>query len=227
MCDAALGLLRSASLLKNIVLDERKSFEKKVKAVYPFLRRFNARQGVSSGSLTSFLLYGDVLSLQNSLGHFASDFDDWCRCLHKMSLLSVEWLARRLRALQRKRTPYAAMVHNLARSVYVCLIYWCVEPSVLREMSRRASIGDRACMDALTVPEVCGGASWCTCGPRSSPIGDTFSKSYELLFTRPLPVRSCLYRSLVSLMERLHAECRRRRARLGHRLSSNVERESR
>lgn len=162
----ATELLREAQPLKRMKLTVTDTnYEQKLALLLPFLKRFSSKVGMSSASLSMALCHRDARYAQN--GFHAMDFDDWCRCLHKMSVFPIPSLANCLRALQRTDHRYACLIHNLAQSVYICLLYWCVPPHVLGELARRASLNESKYVEALTVDNLCTAKDWTIVPSRS------------------------------------------------------------
>ena len=176
----ALGLLGEAKRLKRMTLTPMDSnYENKLDLLLPFLKRFSPRMGMSSCALSMALCHRDVRYAQH--GFHAMDFDDWCRCLHKMSLFPLPCLANCLCALQRTDHKYACLIHNLAQSVYICLLYWCVPPQVLSELARRASFNESKCVEALTVDDLCTAKDW-TIVPSGSYLWSMHAPAFARVF---------------------------------------------
>ena len=157
--DHCLGMLQKANFLKRMTFTPHDAnYSDKIQAIQPYLCMFSTRFGMSSRALYETLQHRDDRFVRD--GFHASDFDDWCRCLHKMSLFSVQELSVHLQQLQQSDPRYANLLHNLAQSVYLCLLYWCVPKQVLCEITRRASVGKRACIDVLEVDGLCVVKDW-------------------------------------------------------------------
>ena len=180
----ALEMLGEAKRLKRLTLTHTDpNYVGKLQLLLPFLRRFSRRMGMSSASLSMALCHRDARYAQD--GFHAMDFDDWCRCLHKMSLFPLPCLANCLRALQRTDHVYARLIHNLAQSVYICLLYWCVPPQVLSELARRASLNESECVEALTVDDLCTAKDWTIVPSRSyrwSMHAPAFARVFETTY---------------------------------------------
>ena len=131
-----------------------------------FARRCSSEHGLSSTALWTSLYHGDLRYAKQS---HALDFDDWCRCLHKMSLFPVSVLAKGLRDLQTTDPAYAFLLFNLAQSVYICLLYWCVPVHALTELCRRASLGRAEYAELLTVNGMCTAKDWSIVPSRTFP----------------------------------------------------------
>ena len=133
-----------------------------------YFRLFSNRFGMSSSCLYNYFYTGDILFINH--GFRAYDFDDWCRCLHKMSFMTVTGLSYRLQKLQNANTPYNNLIYNLAQSVYLCLLYWYVKPDMLLEFIRKASMSKSKYIDILSVYDLCHIREWI-----SIPTGSFFT----------------------------------------------------
>ncbi len=183
----AMDLMREAKRLKRLTFTPTDTnYEDKLTLLVPFLQRFSPGMGMSSRALWMALHHGDARYAR--CGFHAMDFDDWCRCLHKMSLFPIPCLAHCLRALQRTDRGYARLIHNLAQSVYICLLYWCVPPHILGELARRASLKERKYVEALTVNDLCTAKDWTivpssfyACSMHTPSCAHVFSTTYDAL----------------------------------------------
>lgn len=223
----ALGLLSEAKRLKRMTLPpEDPNYEDKLHLLLPFLNRFSESMGMSSASLSMALRHRDARYAHH--GFHASDFDDWCRCLHKMSLVPVPCLADCLRALQKTDHQYARLIHNLAQSVYVCLLYWCVPPQVLVELARRASLNQRKCVEALTVNDLCTAKDWTIVPPshfypwsiHPPALARVFETTYETLGRVEMEPHATPCCSLVPKCPRLLGRLWRRHVVSGRRVDA-------
>ena len=177
--------MREAKRLKRMTFNHADpNLEQKIAHILPYLKLFSPRMGLSSEDLFMTLCTGDARYARCQ----ANDFDDWCRCLHKMSLFPASVLAKCLRHLQQTNRFYACLLHNLSHSVYICLLYWCVPPHVLKELVRRASLNKSKYIEVLTVDNVCSIKDWTTVPsmPRrwsmhSASCAQVFSDAYGSL----------------------------------------------
>ena len=154
-------LLQGAKQLKLMTLNpDDDNYSQKIHYMQPYMKLFSDRFGMSSESLFCGILCDDVGIVQR--GFHAIDFDDFCRCLHKLSLFPPDSLSIFLTRLQTRDVCYGYqhLLHNLAQTVYLCLLYWCVPKSVLCEIIRKASVGNRKCLDILTVDNLCSIKDW-------------------------------------------------------------------
>ena len=156
----------------------------KVHEIAPFLRGFSPRRGVSSTSVENFLRSGETARLHNELRHFAVDFDDWCRCLHKLSLVDEPTLVVRLKDLQLQSTPYATMISNIGLSVYACFLYWNVRRSALETIARDASTGDASSVRLLSMQGVCDAGAWARAEPDRGWYSQAFPHVFHHIFRR-------------------------------------------
>ena len=205
----AFVLMRSAKHLKRMTLaasDPR--YEHKLIFIMPFLRLFSPSMGLSSKNLWTALTYRDASYVRR--GFHAMDFDDWCRCLHKMSLFPIPVLADCLRTLQKTDIIYACLIHNLAQSVYLCLLYWAVSPHILQEFARRASLHNSKYVDVLTIDNLCTPKDWTTVPStpilwqrHASSCAHVFSSTYKALLKfefEPIAYQCCSVASLVAFL---------------------------
>jgi hypothetical protein len=154
-------LLQGAKQLKFMTLNpDDDNYSQKIHYMQPYMKLFSDRFGLSSESLFCGISSNDVRIVQQ--GFHAIDFDDFCRCLHKLSLFPPDSLSIFLTKLQTQDVCYGYqhLLHNLAQTVYLCLLYWCVPTSVLCEITRKASVGNRKCLDILTVDNLCSIKDW-------------------------------------------------------------------
>ena len=171
--------LSDASAVRDLRLrPDDDAYAHKVHEIVPFLRGFSPRRGVSSTSMENFLWSGETARLHNELRHFAVDFDDWCRCLHKLSLVDEPTLVVRLKDLQLQSTPYATMIANIGLSVYACFLYWNVSRSALEAIARDASIGDASSVRLLSMHGVCDTGAWA----RAEPVHGRYSQAFPHVF---------------------------------------------
>lgn len=152
-------MLQKANFLKRMTLTPHDAnYSNKIQVLQTYLSAFSTNFGMSSEALYQSLRFRNARIAID--GFHALDFDDWCRCLHKMSLFPAQELSVHLQLLQQSDRRYANLLHNLAQSVYLCLLYWCVPKQVLCEITRRASVGNRASIDVLQVDGLCVVKDW-------------------------------------------------------------------
>tara|TARA_B100001057_G_scaffold469866_1_gene530625 strand:- start:420 stop:1136 length:717 start_codon:yes stop_codon:yes gene_type:complete len=154
--------------------------------IYPFLGKFSKRQGISSQCLTNYLFTGDLWYFNNFMSHYAIDFDDWCRCLHKLSTINQDLLSLRLREIQKlPNHPYKNLITNLGPVVYVCILYWTIPSNTLLNIVYNASQGESKFIDILNVNQVCDINDWLKI--QNNPSGyptkypDVFIKTFQIL----------------------------------------------
>lgn len=176
-------MLRKLQL--DINMDETK-YNQVLHQIYPFLCKFSKKQGISSQCLSNYLSTGNLYYFNNFMGHYAIDFDDWCRCLHKLSTISPDLLSQRLRNIQRiSNHPYKNLITNLGMVVYVCILYWTISNDTILNIVYNASQGESKFIDILNVNQVCDINDWLKIqnnqGWYSTKYPDVFRKTFRIL----------------------------------------------
>ena len=220
--EEAVEVMRKAKRLKRMTFTHTDpNLQQKLAQIHPFLKRFSPRMGLSSEDLFTTLCTGDARYARFQ----AIDFDDWCRCLHKMSLFPTSVLEKCLCQLQQTNHFYARLLHNLSHSVYICLLYWCVPPHFLSEMVRRASLNKSKYIELLTVDNVCTIQDWTTVPSMSWPwsmhsasCAQVFSKAYDSLVRYEMEPFARVCCSIVPKFSRLKRAWDRRSVVLGQRI---------
>ena len=189
--DVDLKLLthKDTKILRKLQLDinnKEKSYNQVLHQIYPFLSKFSKLQGISSQCLTNYLSTGNLWYFNNFMGHYAIDFDDWCRCLHKLSTINPDLLSQRLRGIQKiPNHPYKNLITNLGLVVYVCILYWTIPSNTLLSIVYNASQGESKFIDILNVNQVCNIKDWIKIqnnqGGYSTKYPDVFRKTFQIL----------------------------------------------
>lgn len=189
--DAHLELLtrKDTKILRKLQLDitlEETKYNQVLHQIYPFLRKFSKRQGISSQCLSNYLSTGNLCYFNNFMGHYAIDFDDWCRCLHKLSTINQDLLLYRLREIQKiPNHPYKNLITNLGLVVYICILYWTISNDTLLNIVYNASQGESKFIDILNVNQVCDINDWLKIqnsrGYYSTKYPDVFKKTFQIL----------------------------------------------
>ena len=179
------SLMLSAKRLKHIkLIPGDPKYDDNLHFMMPFFQLFEQRFGLSSSNLFMYFATGNMFWITDQFR--AIDFDDWCRCLHKMSFMTVSGLSYRLQELQKENTAYATLICNLAQSVYLCLLYWYLEPSMLLEFIREASMNKSKYIDILSIHDLCHIRDWITIPTddyhgflHKGASAQVFSRTYE------------------------------------------------
>lgn len=189
--DVHLKLLthKDTKILRKLQLDiniEETKYNQVLNQIYPFLSKFSKRQGISSECLTKYLYTGNLLYFNNFMGHYAIDFDDLCRCLHKLSTINPNLLSQRLRKIQKiPNHPYKNLITNLGLVVYICILYWTISNDTLLDIVYNASLGKSKFIDILNVNQVCDINDWLKIqnnqGWYSTKYSDIFRKTFKIL----------------------------------------------